>query len=582
VSQEAGVLNLESERPGESVHAGWLPADLQSPENSMEMLDALFEGNPDMVLVVGAGGRIVGANSRALAEYHYRRDEVEGQPLCILLPEAAHSRHAEHMENYMRNPRARSMGSCMNLKSVDSRGNEFPVDVMLWPFQSEHQQYVIAVCHPLDAAGSRAHWQIHALVENAREYAVNLIDSRGHILTWNEGSQGIYNLTASQALGKYYSVLFTPEQVAAGEPERQMEEASRSTVGLRTAGWRLGPSGALIWAETEFKAARDHTGEVCGFSRVLHDLTAYKRAEEELREAGRIKAQLNVDLEKRVAERTGQLESTVEELRRKNEEVEALVAMVSDDLGEKEILLREVYHRVKNNLQVVQSLLKMGSRTVQSTDARQAIDTAVQRVHVMATVHEHLYQMPDLAGLPLSEYLRDIVEGAIASNSEKPQLIKLELELDDIPLSLDLAVPFGLLTNELVSNCLKHGIPAGRAGNIRISARGAAGTVRLIVEDDGVGLPEGFEATKGTSMGLKLAASLAHQLGGHLEFSSPGGCRVYSDLTRITVPAERAALVAAAATISIDPARLTAARNKKAGGLKSLNRPSTDPSCFIS
>ena len=576
------MSNLGSELTAETSHTGWLPADLQSPENSMELLDALFEGNPDMVLVVGADGRIVAANSRAMCEYRYRREDLEGKPLSILLPEAAHSRHAEHMENYMRNPRARSMGSCMNLKSVDSRGNEFPVDVMLWPFQGGHGQYVIAVCHPLDAAGSRAHRQIHALVENAREYAVNLIDSRGHILTWNEGSEGIYNLTGSEALGKYYSVLFTPEQIAAGEPERQMEDAASSAVGLRTAGWRTGSSGALIWAEIEFKAARDHTGELCGFSRVLHDLTPYKRAEEELREAGRIKAQLNVDLEKRVAERTSQLESTVEELRRKNEEVEALVAMVSHDLGEKEILLREVYHRVKNNLQVVQSLLKMGSRTLQSNDARLAIDTAVQRVHVMATVHEHLYQMPDLAGLPLSEYLRDIVEGAIAANSEKPQLIQLELDFDDVPLSLDLAVPFGLLTNELVSNCIKHGIPPGRAGTIRISARSVAGTVRLIVEDDGVGLPEDFDAAKTSSMGLKLAASLAHQLGGRLEFSSSAGCRVYSDLTRVPVPAPRAEPQSVGVTVPIDPAKLTSGHKRKTGGHKSLTRPFTDPSCYLS
>ncbi len=570
----------ESESPAETVQTGWLPPDLQSPEKSMELLDALFEGNPDMVLVVGADGRIMGANSRALAEYRYRREELEGQPLEILLPEAVRGRHADHMANYMRSPRAREMGSCMNLKSVDSRGHEFAVDVMLWPFQGGQGQYVIAVCHPLDAAGSRAHRQIHALVENAREYAVNLIDSRGRILTWNEGSQGIYNLTGSEALGKYYSILFTPEQIAAGEPEHQMEEAARSPVGLRTAGWRIGASGAPIWAEIEFKAARDHTGEICGFSRVLHDLTAYKRAEEELREAGRIKAQINEDLEKRVAERTSQLESTVEELRRKNEEVEALVAMVSHDLGEKEILLREVYHRVKNNLQVVQSLLKMGSRTLSSNDARLAIDTAVQRVHVMATVHEHLYQMPDLAGLPLSEYLRDIVEGAIASNSEKPHLIQLELDFDEIRLSLDLAVPFGLLANELVSNCIKHGIPAGRPGKISLSALAVAGVVRLVVQDDGVGLPEKFDPAKCTSMGIKLAGSLAHQLGGRLEFTSSNGCRVQADLTRISAPLESPVLVGP--SIPLDQGRLASMRKKKPAVATSPGRQFTDPSCYFS
>ncbi|HEY1902943.1 MAG TPA: sensor histidine kinase [Terracidiphilus sp.] len=244
-------------------------------------------------------------------------------------------------------------------------------------------------------------------------------------------------------------------------------------------------------------------------------------------------AELNADLEKRVAERTRQLEATVSELRARNEEVEALVAMVSHDLSEKEVLLREVYHRVKNNLQVVQSLLKMGARTLRSNDGRQAIKTAVERVHVMAMVHERLYQMPDLAGLMLSDYLRDVVEGAIASNSENPERIRLQLDVDDIPVPLDSAIPMGLLTNELVSNCLKHGIASRGHGEISIVARKVPGAVRFVVRDDGPGLPEKFDVTKCTSMGLKLAANLALQLGGRLTFTSSNGCHVQANLTRL-------------------------------------------------
>lgn len=250
-------------------------------------------------------------------------------------------------------------------------------------------------------------------------------------------------------------------------------------------------------------------------------------------EGARDYAELNADLEKRVAERTSQLEATVNELRAKNEEIEALVAMVSHDLSEKEVLLREVYHRVKNNLQVVQSLLKMGARTLRSNDGRQAIETAVERVHVMAMVHEHLYQMPDLAGLTLSGYLRDVVEGAIASNSENPDRIRLQLEVDEIPVPLDSAIPLGLLANELVSNCLKHGIAHGGHGEISIVARKVPGAVRFVVRDDGPGLPENFDVTKCTSMGLKLAANLTLQLGGRLTFTSRNGCHVQADLTRL-------------------------------------------------
>jgi len=202
-------------------------------------------------------------------------------------------------------------------------------------------------------------------------------------------------------------------------------------------------------------------------------------------------------------------------------------------LREKEVLLREVYHRVKNNLQVVQSLLKMQSRTLPAGETRTAIETTVQRVHAMALVHERLYQMKDLASLPLRVYLRDLFTGVVESNSMHAGQIELRLDTEEIPLGLDLAIPFGLLANELLSNCLKHGFANGRRGMIEVSIHRVSGAVRLIVKDNGAGLPDGFDPAQSKSMGLKLAASLAHQLGGRLEFTSDNGCRVQADLARI-------------------------------------------------
>jgi PAS domain S-box-containing protein len=202
-------------------------------------------------------------------------------------------------------------------------------------------------------------------------------------------------------------------------------------------------------------------------------------------------------------------------------------------LREKEVLLREVYHRVKNNLQVIQSLLRMRARTLPEGDAREAIETTGERVHAMAMVHERLYQMRDLASLELEGYLRDMFNGAVSSSSAHPGRIQLELDCEGISLTLDRAIPFGLLVNELLSNSLKHAFPNGRSGTIGISVRRIEGAVRLKITDDGIGLPAGFEPGKGNSMGLKLAISLAQQLGGKLEFISENGCRMQTDLTRL-------------------------------------------------
>jgi two-component sensor histidine kinase len=259
-------------------------------------------------------------------------------------------------------------------------------------------------------------------------------------------------------------------------------------------------------------AVRDHVGKVTGYIRVARDTTVQKLNEESLMLTA-------IDLESRVVERTKQLQETVAELRVNNKE--------------KEVLLREVYHRVKNNLQVVQSLLKLRARSLRSVEAKRAIETSVERIHVMALAHERLYNMRDVTSLPMSTYLGDVIAGAIKANSEHPESIDFELDCEEILLSLHLAIPFGLMLNELVTNSLKHGIPKGSPGQIEVSVRRVPGAVRVIVKDNGVGFPADFDLATCTSMGLKLASSLAHQLGGHLQFASDDGCQVQADLTRL-------------------------------------------------
>jgi two-component sensor histidine kinase len=127
------------------------------------------------------------------------------------------------------------------------------------------------------------------------------------------------------------------------------------------------------------------------------------------------------------------------------------------------------------------------------------------------------------------------VEGAVGSNWERPDQVRLKFDIDEIPIPLDPAIPLGLLANELVSNCIKHGLRQGRAATISVSAKIIPGAVRFVVQDDGPGLPANFDAaaTRCTSMGVKLAAILAHQLGGRLESISKPGCKVQADLTRL-------------------------------------------------
>jgi PAS domain S-box-containing protein len=517
----------------EDEQSGWLPKNLLNAQTGEAMFHALFDGHPDMLFVVDRRGRIVAANSIGLKDLGYRAREIDGQPIHMLVPAALRQQHASLTRCFFNQPVHRPMGAGIDLSIIDAGGNEYPVDVALSPFSIGAVNYVLVVCRRLDADLVQRQRQIHALVENARGYAVVLLDFEGRIRSWNDGAEQIYGRSASAALGQDHSILFTQSEIDAGEPERQLEQARLSTTPVQAQGWRRSPVGVEIWAESRCEASRDAAGKVTGFTRVLHDSTAHKIAETELQDANQALAVLAADLENRVSDRTRQLEDTVLELRRKKGEIEAYAETVAHDLREKEVLLREVYHRVKNNLQVVQSLLKMRMRTLESADAKEAIEAAVQRIQVIATVHERLYQMPDLANLSLSTYLKDVVDGAVESSSGHSTSIETQFAADEILINLDLAIPMGLLVHELVSNCLKHGFEHGKSGLIEVSVKRNPEAVRLTIQDNGRGLPADFDLENSSSMGIKLAISLAKRLGGELKFSSENGCIAEADLTRL-------------------------------------------------
>jgi PAS domain S-box-containing protein len=385
------------------------------------------------------------------------------------------------------------------------------------------------------------------IVENIDSYAIFTLDVEGRINSWSPGARNVVGYTAEEVMGREYSIVFTPEEIRAGKPLQEMEEAERNGSCV-TESWRVRRDGARCWASGSLTAVRNETGKLTGFIRMARDMTGHKQIEDaQARLAGGLEvrvrertlqmedaqARLAAELEDRVRERTLQLEANMEELRRRNAEAEASAINAARELQEKEVLFREIHHRVKNNLQVVQSLLKMEVRTLPPSEARAAIESMVLRVRSMAMVHERLCQMPGLASLSVAGYLRDIFDGAIASYSIQPGQIKFDLDAEDIILNLDRAIPFGLLANELLSNSLKHGFPAGRKGTISVSIHRVAGAVRVVMQDNGIGLPMNFDAGNCKSMGLKLVESLAHQLGGALQFTSKQGCHVQGNFTRL-------------------------------------------------
>jgi two-component sensor histidine kinase len=186
-------------------------------------------------------------------------------------------------------------------------------------------------------------------------------------------------------------------------------------------------------------------------------------------------------------------------------------------LREKNILLGEVHHRVKNNLQIISSLLNLQSAQVDNPAAVQLLVESQNRIRSMALIHQTLYQSKDFAQVDFRSFIDTLVPILVSSYSVDPARITLLVDAADVSIPINAAIPCGLIVNELVSNALKHAFPGNRRGSIEIDlARGEDGTVLLSVSDDGIGIPEQVDIANATTLGLQLVSLLAEQLGAEI------------------------------------------------------------------
>ena len=200
---------------------------------------------------------------------------------------------------------------------------------------------------------------------------------------------------------------------------------------------------------------------------------------------------------------------------------------LKDSLKEKEVLLKELYHRTKNNLNVVSTLLTMQMHSIKDPEMRHVFREAQGRIHSMSLVHEMLYKSQELSMLDLKSYIEELAGHIMDGNKEKTEDIKLVLHLESVPVSIYAAVPCGLIINELLSNGIKHAFPSGAGGEMTISLRNNGGEVELAYLDNGAGMPDGFSIEKSNSLGLKLVDNLARkQLMGKIEIANENGARI--------------------------------------------------------
>jgi len=194
--------------------------------------------------------------------------------------------------------------------------------------------------------------------------------------------------------------------------------------------------------------------------------------------------------------------------------------VIKASLREKETLLKEIHHRVKNNLQMTSSLLKLQASRIKDDASRRVLSESQGRIRAIALVHEMLYRSTDVSLIDFAAYMRQLVRQLALASSQKSARVAVRTEIDDAQLTVDSAVPCGLLVSELVTNCFKHAFPGEQRGDILVRFRATPTACELEVRDNGVGFPGVADPTTSASLGLELVRALAGQLHGHVELSS--------------------------------------------------------------
>jgi PAS domain S-box-containing protein len=321
-----------------------------------------------------------------------------------------------------------------------------------------------------------------AEVMNHAHDALIVRELGGVILFWNHGAEALYGWPADDAIGQRIHVLFRTDPAVVEQSEAALRQNGR---------WE----GELV-----------HT---------THDS---RRVTVESRKTAACAADGRLLI----------LESNRDITERKQAEEQ-----IKASLDEKEVLLKEIHHRVKNNMQVISSLVALQAERLPDAAMREALQEVTHRVRSMALVHEKLYQSADMARIEFAEYARGLLNYLWRAYGTVAADVRLTLDLEPVPLSVNAAVPCGLVLNELASNALKHAF-RGRNGGHRgeavvghevvVSLRASPeGRICLRVRDNGTGLPPGLDWRQADSLGLRLVQMLAGQLDGTVEVSSGEG-----------------------------------------------------------
>ena len=321
--------------------------------------------------------------------------------------------------------------------------------------------------------------EFRSLVELANNSIV-LTDSTGKIMLWNRSAQRMFGYSENEILGKPISILFPDEYHESYQKvmDNPYNSANSQNMGVIYESYGFKKDKSRFMLEISHISWKIKNEKF--YCAIIRDITDSKQAENEIKES----------------------------------------------LREKEALLMEIHHRVKNNMQIISSLLSLQSRYIKDKDAFEVFKESQNRVKSMAMIHERLYNSKGLAKIDFAGYIKNLVDDLFGSYGVNQDDVKIDISADKIFLNADTAIPVGLIINELVTNSLKYAFPAENSDHeesrIYIKFHRNSKNILLVVGDTGIGLPEDIDLQYSETLGLRLVRSLVDQINGTIELRSNG------------------------------------------------------------
>jgi len=303
--------------------------------------------------------------------------------------------------------------------------------------------------------------RFHSITQSAND-AIITANSKGNIIFWNNSARNLFGYRDEEVMGKHLTFLM-PERYRDTHlkgMEQLLATGMPNVIGKRVELLGLRKDGSEVIIELSLSTWK--TGDKLFYSGILRDITERKLADETIRKS----------------------------------------------LEEKEVLIREIHHRVKNNMQIVSSLLRLQSQNIEDKKYKDMFIESQNRVYSMALIHEKLYQSESLAQINFKDYIDGIVTNIIEYHRIKSN-IRIDSNIENISMKIDYAVPVGLIINELLTNSFKYAFPDGRQGKIQISLKSDNNNIQLSISDDGIGIPKELDIRNTKSLGLYLVTALA-------------------------------------------------------------------------